>query len=201
MSNLPPRPPNVIVEKWLPYRPQKRRVVYQRASGQQAQQVRNTIIEWEAPEVEIVQQCKDLGVVDMDPEEYCRRYGNELLQSHQLPSCDCKQPAPAPAPAPAPPVLQPVPVVKSSSFCCRSQPPSPPRSPAARQQPVAIAVQHSSTVISTSTSNVNRCPVHHDGPHAPNRRRNSQTGSAFDLPELEGDLEALSAKIVFKQHF
>jgi hypothetical protein len=198
LSNLPPRPSNVIIEKWLPYRPQKRRVVYQRANAAQQHAQRNTIIEWEAPEVEIVQQCKDLGVVDMDPEEYCRRHGNTLLQSHELPTCDGNRlPAPAPIqpqhPRPVP-IQQTVPVVQSSSFCCRSRP-STPQSPPARQQHV-IAVQQQ-TVINSSRTNVittpannnnnSACAVHCGG--QTRSRRGSQ--SSFDLPELEGEIEAL----------
>ena len=88
MSNLPPRPQDIIVEKWLPYRPQKRRVVFQRAAAVQSIAVpRNLIIEWEAPDVEIINQCKDLGVVDADPEDYRRRFGADLKQSHDLPTC------------------------------------------------------------------------------------------------------------------
>jgi hypothetical protein len=91
LSHLPQRPQDIIVEKWLPYRPQKRRVVYQRAVSCQQLVPRNLIIEWEAPEVEVVKQCKDLGVMDADPEDYCRRYGNELKQASELPTCEPEQ--------------------------------------------------------------------------------------------------------------
>ena len=92
LSNLPPKPQNVIVERWLPYKQQKRRVVYERTCAAAPPNPRNLIIEWEAPEVEVVKVCKDLGVVDADPEEYIRRYGNELKDASQLPS-ECQNSA------------------------------------------------------------------------------------------------------------
>jgi hypothetical protein len=68
MNNLPQRPRDIIVEKWLPYRQQRRRVVHQRGGEVRGLIPRNLIIEWESPDVQVTRQCKDLGVVDMDPE-------------------------------------------------------------------------------------------------------------------------------------
>jgi hypothetical protein len=105
-SNLPQKPQNVLIEKWLPYRPQRRRVVFQRSCRPTPPNPRNTIIEWEAPDVEVEKVCRELGVVDADPEEYVRRYGPELKRREDIPnlcpSCPPRQPTPAPAPAPAP---------------------------------------------------------------------------------------------------
>ena len=89
MGNLPPRPRDIIVEKWLPYRQQKRRVVHQRGGeNHRALVPHNLIIEWSAPDVEVSQQCRDLGVHPADPQDYIRRHGDTLKQSHDLPSCN-----------------------------------------------------------------------------------------------------------------
>jgi hypothetical protein len=112
LTSLPPKPQNVLIEKWLPYKPQKRRVVYQRSCRQVPPNPRNLVIEWEAPDVEVEKVCRELGVVNADPEEYVRRYGNELRQPNQIPDlcpssppqqpepCPCQEPAPLPTPTP-----------------------------------------------------------------------------------------------------
>jgi hypothetical protein len=89
MPDMPPRPANIIIEKWLPYRVPKRRIVHQRSASAHAPLVpRNLIIEWEAPDVDVMQECKDLGMVDANPEEYVRRFGRELVKSDELPRCN-----------------------------------------------------------------------------------------------------------------
>jgi hypothetical protein len=87
LRELPQRPRDVIIEKWLPYTQQKRRVIHERSSQNNAPSQRNLVIEWDAPEVKVTQVCRDLGVVDMDPAEYIRLYGNEL--KCQVPECTC----------------------------------------------------------------------------------------------------------------
>jgi len=101
LSNLPAKPQNILIEKWLPYKPQKRRVIYEKACGRQQDNPRNLVIEWEAPEVEVEKVCKDLGVVDADPEEYRRRYGSELKKACEIPDLCCSQPPHVPSPAPS----------------------------------------------------------------------------------------------------
>jgi hypothetical protein len=92
LSNLPPKPQNILIEKWLPYKPQRRRVVFQGSCNQAPPNPRNLIIEWEAPGVEVEQQCVNLGVVDADPCEYVRQYGPELKQASEIPDlCQCQQ--------------------------------------------------------------------------------------------------------------
>jgi hypothetical protein len=112
LSSLPPKPQNILIEKWLPYKPQKRRVVYQRSCRQAPPNPRNLVIEWEAPDVEVEKVCRELGVVNADPEEYVRRYGPELKQRQEIPDlcpscppqapepCPCQEPAPLPTPLP-----------------------------------------------------------------------------------------------------
>jgi hypothetical protein len=92
LTSLPPKPQNILIEKWLPYQPQKRRVVYQPSCAQAQSNPRNLVIEWEAPDVEVEQQCVNLGVQDADPYEYVRRYGSELRQPGEMPQlCQCQQ--------------------------------------------------------------------------------------------------------------
>ena len=40
--------------------------------------VKNTIIEWRPPEVEVVKHVKKLGVQDADPQRYYSQYGDKL---------------------------------------------------------------------------------------------------------------------------
>jgi hypothetical protein len=97
----PTKPQNILIEKWLPYPPQRRRVVFQRSCVPPPPNPRNLIIEWQQPCVEVEKKCVDLGVVDADPEEYRRRYGEELKQANEIPdlcpTCPPRQPTPAPA--------------------------------------------------------------------------------------------------------
>jgi hypothetical protein len=51
LSNLPAKPQNIIVEKWLPYKPQPRTVRYEKAQVVAPVDPKNLIIEWESPEV------------------------------------------------------------------------------------------------------------------------------------------------------
>jgi len=122
LANLPAKPQNILIEKWLPYQPQKRRVIYQKSCVQPPPNPRNLVIEWEAPDVEVQKVCKDLGVVDADPEEYVRKYGPELKSACEIPQLCPSCPPPPPPPAPACPPPPPPP-------CPCAAPPSPPPAP------------------------------------------------------------------------
>ncbi|CAF1035866.1 unnamed protein product, partial [Brachionus calyciflorus] len=77
---IPPKPQQVFLEKWLPFKQQKRRVVYQRPEPDCVlPNPRNLVIQWEAPEVEVTRDYKNLGSQLADPQEYVRRHGSELL--------------------------------------------------------------------------------------------------------------------------
>ena len=183
MSNLPPRPQDIIVEKWLPYRPQKRRVVYQRSATAQSIVPRNLIIEWEAPDVEVVKQCKDLGVVDADPEDYMRRYGGSLLQRHELPSCECgKREVSSPPP-------QASSNITTVNFCSSGDSRTPPPNFQYEiGQPRTIMSVSGATIraASSTASSNNRCQVHFGGDS-----RSDVNIAHFEVPELEGDVGAL----------
>ena len=76
---LPPKPRPVIIERWLPYQRQKRQVILEKAKPlEPSPPVKNTIIEWRSPEVEVVKQVKKLGVQQADPERYYNQYGDKL---------------------------------------------------------------------------------------------------------------------------
>ena len=97
LPDVPAKPQNILIEKWLPYGPQKRRVVFERSCVPPPQNPRNLIIEWQQCQPQVEQVCKDLGVVDADPEEYRRQYGTELKQASELPNLcqddSCQAPA------------------------------------------------------------------------------------------------------------
>jgi hypothetical protein len=76
----------VLIERWLPYTETKRRVIFQAAPPDPVIiKPRNTIIQWEAPHVEIRKDFKYLGIVKANPADYVARYGSSLRQSHNLP--------------------------------------------------------------------------------------------------------------------
>jgi hypothetical protein len=79
MPKLPPKPRPVIIERWLPYNKQKRQVIHEKAKPlEPSPRVKNTIIEWRPPEVEIVQHVKKLGVQQTDPQRYHTEHGDKL---------------------------------------------------------------------------------------------------------------------------
>jgi len=82
---IPPKPQQIFIEKWLPFKQQKRRVVYQKAEPDcLLPNPRNLVIQWEAPEVEISREYRNLGTQLADPEEYVRRHGAELLRHEEF---------------------------------------------------------------------------------------------------------------------
>lgn len=79
LPNLPPKPRPVIIERWLPYHRQKRQVIHEKAKPlEPMSRVKNTIIEWRPPEVEVVKHVKQLGVAEIDPQRYYTQHGDKL---------------------------------------------------------------------------------------------------------------------------
>ena len=82
-------PADVVIERWLGYPKQKRTVVHKRAQSQvnRPPTPKNLIIDWETTgHVDRVNQRMNfLGIDTMDPRDYERRYGHELVDSHRLP--------------------------------------------------------------------------------------------------------------------
>jgi hypothetical protein len=63
LAPLPSKPQAVVVERWLPYQPMKRRVIYQKVQGRDCVMVKpkNVIVQWEAPKVTVRREVKYLG--------------------------------------------------------------------------------------------------------------------------------------------
>lgn len=85
LPDQPAKPQNIVIEKWLPYQARSRRVVLERVCVPPPPPTRNLIVEWQAPCVEVEQQCVDLGVCRADPCEYVKKYGNELKKACEIP--------------------------------------------------------------------------------------------------------------------
>jgi hypothetical protein len=64
---IPPKPQNVIIERWLPYREQKRRVIFQNVDEPLFIKQKNVIIQWDTPNIEVRKEFKDLGIVRANP--------------------------------------------------------------------------------------------------------------------------------------
>lgn len=82
---IPPKPQQIFLEKWLPFKQQKRRVVYQQPDPDCVlPNPRNLVIQWEAPEVEVTRDYRNLGTQLANPEDYVRRFGSELLRHEEF---------------------------------------------------------------------------------------------------------------------
>ena len=87
LAPLPSKPQAIMVERWLPYSERKRRVIFQKnqVPDPVIPKPKNVIVQWEAPEVQIKTNFKDLGVIRADPNDYVSRYGTSLLSYLQFP--------------------------------------------------------------------------------------------------------------------
>lgn len=94
---IPSKPQSIIIERWLPYKPLKRKVIFQRAGENDPVLVKskNLIVQWEKPNVTVKKEFKDLGIVRANPNEYSERYGTSLKRTTDLPNFvqDIKPPA------------------------------------------------------------------------------------------------------------
>ena len=83
---LPAKPQPIIIEKWLPYKPSpERRVVVERAPPMIPNPIqRNTVITYEAPQVDLVRNVRELGTVRVDPHMYSVQYGSQLATSEYV---------------------------------------------------------------------------------------------------------------------
>jgi hypothetical protein len=85
-AELPAKPQSVLIERWLPYSEVKRRVIFKAAPPDPViVKPRNTIVQWEAPEVHIRKELKYLGIVKANPAEYVRTYNETLRVTRDLP--------------------------------------------------------------------------------------------------------------------
>jgi hypothetical protein len=122
-----------------------------------------------------------LGVEDADPEEYRRRYGNELKQSHEIPNV-CPEPYPRPSqPTPAPCNRQSTARVQTPPAQCGCKPQAPPtlRIPTPR---IPTPPQQQSC----------GCPQIQRNPTPQPSLCGGACGNfASQTPQLEGDVDAL----------
>jgi hypothetical protein len=84
-------PQDIIIERWLSYPKQKRNIIHQKSANTlSAPPPKNIIIDWETVQTHTTdvknQKLNFLGVETADPNEFIRRYGNELIDSNKLPS-------------------------------------------------------------------------------------------------------------------
>ncbi len=83
---MPAPPPSLLIERWLPYPKQKRKVVYTKEESPDLiyENPKNVIIEWEAPTILVKKDIKYLGIVKANPDEYSKRY-SKLVDPQDLP--------------------------------------------------------------------------------------------------------------------
>lgn len=83
------KPQKVLVDRWLPYKKQKRKVFLKRKTASSEMKYalpKNVIVQWEAPQVNITQAVKYLGVVDANPYEYHKAYGASFKFESDFPA-------------------------------------------------------------------------------------------------------------------
>lgn len=87
MAQLPAKPQPIVIEKWLPYERQARKVVYQPPTvvAGPVEKPKNVIIQWQVPNSVIKKEIRYLGVEKADPKEYVAKYGKDLKDSSELP--------------------------------------------------------------------------------------------------------------------
>jgi hypothetical protein len=83
----PARPQDIIIERWLGYPRRTRNVVFRPAPPAQlaAAPAKNVLVEWDAPDVDLRQEFRFLGVQQADPRSYLSQYGNSLVDASRLP--------------------------------------------------------------------------------------------------------------------
>jgi hypothetical protein len=88
MPAAAPLPQDIIIERWLGYPRQKRRVTHIKPVGapRSASVPRNVLIDWSSTNnTKIRQRYNFLGIESATAEEYERRFGRELLEPSRIP--------------------------------------------------------------------------------------------------------------------
>lgn len=87
LPKIPAQPPQIFIERWLPYGEQKVKIIHQKSNVKEPVQekTRNVYINWEKPDVDVEQEVKYLGVSKVDPKEYMKQHGSSLKVSRELP--------------------------------------------------------------------------------------------------------------------
>ncbi len=86
LAPVPVKPQPVLVERWLPYQKQERRVIFKQAPPDPIpEKPKNLIIQWHPPCVCVKEQYKNLGIEAANPAEYVAKYGSQLRNKCELP--------------------------------------------------------------------------------------------------------------------
>ena len=86
LPQMPAKPQDIIVERWLGYQRRTRNVNFIPAAPIiPAPAPKNVLIQWDAPDVDIRQAFHFLGVQTVDPISYAQQYGASLADASQLP--------------------------------------------------------------------------------------------------------------------
>lgn len=95
LPQIPSKPQEIFIERWLPYKPQKRKIIYKKSDPITiVPDPKNVVVDWEIPDVEICQEIKTVGVFEVDPKKYLQKYGHEALAYKKLPKIAKNIPAP-----------------------------------------------------------------------------------------------------------
>ncbi|KAL7676837.1 hypothetical protein ACOME3_003085 [Neoechinorhynchus agilis] len=84
---MPPKPRDIIIERWLPYQAaQRRKVIYQRAhdSGVMYTPKKNMIIQYQYPKTHVERVFQREEAVEADPRLYVSKFGYSLMDSVSL---------------------------------------------------------------------------------------------------------------------
>lgn len=87
LPELPDKPQDVLIERWLPFQDVKRQVILNPKPADPVQcKTRNVVINWEKRKCcSVSTEIKDLGVEQADPVAYAQTHGETLLTQEQLP--------------------------------------------------------------------------------------------------------------------
>ena len=86
LPQIPAKPQDIIIERWLAYQRRTRNVHFQPAPALiPAPAPKNVLIQWDSPDVDVRQQFNFLGVQQADPAAYVATHGASLADASQLP--------------------------------------------------------------------------------------------------------------------
>jgi hypothetical protein len=89
MAQAAALPGDIVIERWLGYGQQRRRVVHEKPvqRTQSLAVAKNVLIDWESQDrTQVRQNYRFLGVEQCDPVMYERSHGHELVESARLPA-------------------------------------------------------------------------------------------------------------------
>ncbi len=86
ICKIPPKPRDIIIERWLPYKlvpPRSPNVILKRAIPPREPELHNINIIYES-QVNIKHQIHEHGPIRTDPETYIQQFGDQLLSEKDL---------------------------------------------------------------------------------------------------------------------